>query len=305
MRVVNNISELVGDTPIVKLNRVIGEDKGNVYVKLEYFNPASSVKDRIALNMIEKAEEEGVLKKGSVIVEPTSGNTGVGIAMIGAAKGYKVIIVMPDTMSIERRMLVKAFGAELILTEGTKGMKGAIDKANELIRENDNYTLLQQFENPHNPGAHLTKTAYEILDQLNDKLDYFVAGVGTGGTITGVGKILKEKLPHVRIVAVEPEESSVISGNQPGPHKIQGIGAGFIPKVLDMDIIDHIEVVTYEESVSMMKRLASEEGILVGISSGAAISRAVSLAKNLDSSQNLVVIAPDTGERYLSTKVFD
>lgn len=305
MRVVNNITELVGNTPIIKLNRITEENSAEVYVKLESFNPGSSVKDRIALNMIEKALEDGRINENTVLVEPTSGNTGVGIAMIGAAKGLKVIIVMPDTMSVERRMLMTAYGAELVLTEGTKGMKGAIDKAKELAKENENYYVMQQFDNPDNPSAHMINTSKEILTQMDNNIDYFVSGVGTGGTITGVGKVLKERLENVKIVAVEPKDSAVMSGENPGPHKIQGIGAGFIPKVLDMNIIDRIEKIELEDALNIMKRLAKEEGILAGISSGAAVSVALKIAKEIGSGKRVLVIAPDTGERYLSTGFFE
>lgn len=305
MKVVNNISELVGNTPIIKLNRITEENFAEVYVKLESFNPGSSVKDRIALNMIEKGLEDGRINQNTVLVEPTSGNTGVGIAMIGAAKGLKVILVMPDTMSVERRMLMTAYGAELVLTEGTKGMKGAIDKAKELAEENENYYVMQQFDNPDNPSAHMINTAKEILTQMDNNIDYFVSGVGTGGTITGVGKVLKEKLENVKIVAVEPKDSAVLSGENPGPHKIQGIGAGFIPKVLDMNVIDTIEKIELEDALNIMKRLAKEEGILAGISSGAAVSVALKIAKEIGPGKRVLVIAPDTGERYLSTGFFE
>lgn len=305
MKVVNNISELIGETPMVKLNRVVDHKSAEVFVKLEYFNPGSSVKDRIALNMIERAEEEGKLNEDSVIVEPTSGNTGIGLAMVGASKGYKVILVMPDTMSMERRSLLKAFGAELILTPGEKGMKGAIEKANELVKENENYFMPQQFENPHNPTKHLETTGVEILEQLGGSFDVFVAGVGTGGTITGVGKVLREKLNSVKIVAVEPDKSPVLSGGSPSPHKIQGIGAGFIPDILDLKVIDEIERVKDEDAIAMTKKLAREEGLLLGVSSGAAIFVAVKIAKELGKGKKVVVVAPDNGERYLSTGIFE
>ncbi|WP_425446048.1 cysteine synthase A [Dethiothermospora halolimnae] len=305
MTVVNNITKLVGNTPMVKLNRVVEENSAEVYVKLEYFNPGSSVKDRIALNMIEMAEEDGLLKEGHTIVEPTSGNTGIGLAMVGAAKGYKVILVMPDTMSMERRNLLKAYGAELVLTPGEKGMKGAINKAAELVEENDGYFMPQQFENKYNPEMHMKTTAIEIMDQMNKDFDMFVAGVGTGGTITGVTKVIKKDMPNIKSVAVEPINSPVLSGGNPGPHKIQGIGAGFVPKVLDTDIIDIIEKVEGEESIKMVKRLSREEGLLLGISSGAAIVAALKQAKKLGKGHKVVVIAPDNGERYLSTGIFE
>lgn len=305
MKVANNIAELIGKTPMVKLNRVVDENSAEVFVKLEYFNPGSSVKDRIALNMIEKAEDEGKIKEGYVIVEPTSGNTGIGLAMVGASKGYKVILVMPDTMSMERRSLLKAYGAELVLTPGEKGMKGAIEKASELITKNKNYFMPQQFENPHNPAKHLETTGMEILDQVSGILDVFVAGVGTGGTISGAGKVLKEKFNNIEIIAVEPDKSPVLSGGSPSPHKIQGIGAGFIPEILDLKVIDEIERVKDEDAIAMTKRLAREEGLLLGISSGAAIFVAVKKAKELGRGKRVVVVAPDNGERYLSTGIFE
>ena len=305
MKVANSIVELVGSTPMVKLNRLVDKESADVFIKLEYFNPGSSVKDRVALNMIERAEEEGKLVEGSVIIEPTSGNTGIGLAMIGAAKGYKVILVMPDTMSIERRSLLKAYGAELILTPGDKGMKGAIEKASQLVNENMNYFMPQQFENPYNPEQHIKTTAVEILEQMNGDFDAFVAGVGTGGTITGVANVLKKEMELVEIIAVEPSDSPVLSGGNPGPHKILGIGAGFIPKVLDENLIDKVEQVSEEEAIEMMRRLAKLEGILVGISSGAAVYIAIKRAKALGKGKKVVVIAPDNGERYLSTGIFE
>ncbi|WP_432664083.1 cysteine synthase A [Wukongibacter baidiensis] len=305
MKVVNNITELIGDTPIVKLNNLNPENGAEIYLKLEFFNPGSSVKDRIALSMIEAAEKEGILKKGSTIVEPTSGNTGIGIAMIGAAKGYKVILVMPDTMSIERRKLLKAFGADLVLTEGAKGMKGAIDKAGELVKENPGYFMPQQFENKANPEAHRENTALEILDQMDNDFDMFIAGVGTGGTITGVGEVIKEKIDKVKVVAVEPESSAVLSGEKPGPHKIQGIGAGFIPEILNTDIIDEVFKVKDEDALKTARKVAVQEGILVGISSGAAIFTAIKKAKELGKGKKIVVIIPSYGERYLSTPLFN
>lgn len=305
MKVVNNITELIGNTPIVKLNKLNPENGADIYLKLEFFNPGSSVKDRIALSMIEAAENEGLLKKGNTIVEPTSGNTGIGIAMIGAAKGYKVILVMPDTMSIERRKLLKAFGADLILTEGAKGMKGAIDKAVELVKENPSYFMPQQFENKANPKAHRENTALEILDQMDNNFDMFIAGVGTGGTITGVGEVLKDKIDKVKIVAVEPESSAVLSGERPGPHKIQGIGAGFIPEILNTDIIDEVFKVKDDDALKTARKIAVEEGILVGISSGAAIYTAIQKAKELGKGKKIVVIIPSYGERYLSTPLFN
>lgn len=304
MKVVNKIYELIGETPIVKLNNMVGKDSAEVYMKLEGFNPGSSVKDRIALNMIEAAEKEGKLKPEGTIVEPTSGNTGIGLAMVGASKGYKVVMVMPDTMSLERRNLLQAYGAKLILTPGEKGMKGAIAKATQLVEENSDYFMPQQFNNPHNPEIHEKTTAREILSQMDNHLDAFVAGVGTGGTLTGVGKVLKKTLKDIRISAVEPQSSAVLSGELPSPHKIQGIGAGFVPEVLDTNIYDDIIKVKDENAMETARLLAKQEGILVGISSGAAVYAAIQVAKELGKGKRVVVIAPDTGERYLSTSLF-
>ncbi|QIB26562.1 cysteine synthase A [Caloranaerobacter azorensis] len=301
----SSIIETIGNTPIVKLNNIVDKNSADVYVKLEYFNPGSSVKDRIALNMIKQAEKEGKLNKDSVIIEPTSGNTGIGLAMIGAAKGYKVVLVMPDTMSLERRNLLKAYGAELVLTPGIKGMKGAVEKAKELLEKNENYFMPQQFENPSNPEIHRKTTAREIIEQMDSKFDAFVAGVGTGGTLTGVAQVLKQEMKNVEIIAVEPEKSPVLSGGQPGPHGLQGIGAGFIPKVLDKDLIDSIERVSEEDAINTIKEVAKKEGILLGISSGAAIYAALNKAKKLGKGKKVVVIAPDNGERYLSTGIFE
>lgn len=305
MRVVNNITELIGYTPIVKLNKLKPENGAEIYLKLEFYNPGSSVKDRIALSMIEAAEKEGLLKPGGTIVEPTSGNTGIGIAMIGAAKGYKVILVMPDTMSIERRKLLKAFGAELILTEGSKGMKGAINKAMEIESSNPSYFMPQQFMNKANPQAHRKGTALEILEQMDEEFDMFIAGVGTGGTITGVGEVIKEELEDVKIVAVEPQGSAVLSGEQPGPHKIQGIGAGFIPDILNTDVIDEVFKVNDDDALETARKIALEEGILVGISSGAAVYAAIQKSKEIGKGKKIVVIIPSYGERYLSTLLFN
>ncbi|MDK2801191.1 MAG: cysteine synthase [Clostridiales bacterium] len=304
VRVVNHIYELIGQTPMLRLNRLVDKESAEVLLKLEAFNPGSSVKDRIAYNMIVEAENEGLLKPGSVIVEPTSGNTGIGLAMVGAARGYKVILVMPDTMSIERRNLLKAYGAELILTPGIEGMKGAIAKAEQLTKEDSKYFMPQQFNNPANPDIHKKTTALEILEQTEGNIDAFVAGVGTGGTLTGVGEVLKEKIPSVKVIAVEPKASPVISGGQPGPHKIQGIGAGFIPKILNQNIIDEVIKVSDEDALVTARKLASEEGALVGISCGAAVYAALQVAKKLEKGKRIVVIAPDTGERYLSTALF-
>ncbi|PRX32481.1 cysteine synthase A [Orenia metallireducens] len=304
MRVVNNITQLIGQTPMVKLNRVVPEGAAEIYAKLESFNPGGSVKDRIALNMIESAEAEGVLKAGGTIIEPTSGNTGIGLAMVGAAKGYKVILTMPDTMSIERRKILKAFGAEILLTPGEKGMPGAIDKAKELADANDDYFMPQQFMNAANPDVHRKTTAKEIIEATAGKLDAFVAGIGTGGTVTGTGEVLKEEISGIKIVGIEPTGSPVISGGNPGPHMIQGIGAGFIPDVLNTDILDEVKQIENEEAMEMARKLAVEEGILVGISAGAAVAAAIKVAQELGADKRVVVIIPDTGERYLSTTLF-
>jgi len=303
MKVVDSILDLIGQTPLIRLQRVVKPGMANVYVKVEYFNPGGSIKDRIALGMIQDAEQRGVLQPGGTIVEPTSGNTGIGLAMIAAARGYRLIVVMPDTMSVERRMLMSAYGAEFVLTPGAEGMNGAIEEAKRLLRENPAYFMPQQFENPANPEAHRRSTALELLDQLSS-IDAFVAGIGTGGTVTGVGEILKARLPEVKIIGVEPASSPVISGGKPGPHKIQGIGAGFVPAVLNRTIIDQLIQVSNEDALEMTRRLAREEGLLVGISSGAAVSAALQVAVTLGESKNVVVIAPDTGERYLSSEVF-
>lgn len=304
MTVATNVLELIGNTPIVKLNKLAGKDYADIYVKLEYFNPGGSVKDRPALYMIEKAEEEGKLKKGYVIVEPTSGNTGVGLAMVGAAKGYKVILVMPETMSIERRNLFKAFGAEVVLTPGSNGMKGAVDKAEELAKQNSNYYIPYQFGNENNTLSHIETTAQEILKDLGSNIDVFIAGIGTGGTVTGVGKVLKEKNSNVKIVGVEPKSSPLLSEGKAGPHKIQGIGANFVPSILDLDLLDDINTVSNEDAIETTRQLAREEGILVGISSGAAVYAALQWAKKLGKGKTVLAIAPDNGERYLSTGIF-
>jgi cysteine synthase len=305
MRVGNNILELIGETPLVKLNRIVGKTDADVYLKLEFFNPGGSVKDRIALSMIEEAEKRGELKPGSTILEPTSGNTGIGLAMVAAAKGYRAVLVMPDTMSVERRNLLRAYGAELVLTPGAEGMKGAIQKAQEIHEQHPDYFVPQQFENPDNVKAHFENTAREIVEQTGGELDAFVAGIGTGGTITGVGRVLKEKYPHVHVVAVEPSNSPVLSGGKPGPHKIQGIGAGFVPKILDTEIYDEVLQVDNEEAFEWARRAAREEGILVGISSGAAIASAVKIARRLGEGKKVVAVVPSNGERYLSTPLFN
>lgn len=300
--------QLVGKTPLLELTHI--EKKFNlqakIYAKLEYFNPAGSVKDRIAKSMIEDAEKSGKLKAGSVIIEPTSGNTGIGLAAIAAAKGYRIIIVMPETMSVERRQLMKAYGAELVLTDGTKGMKGAIAKADELAKETANSFVPGQFINPANPKTHRETTGPEIYEDTDGKVDIFVAGVGTGGTVTGVGEYLKSKKPSVKIVAVEPATSAVLSTGVAGAHKIQGIGAGFVPEVLNTKIYDEIITVTNEDAFKTGKLIGHKEGVLVGISSGAATYAAIELAKRAENKgKNIVVVLPDTGDRYLSTPLFE
>ncbi|WP_424237955.1 cysteine synthase A [Bhargavaea ginsengi] len=301
-RVGNSITDLINQTPLVKVNRLTGENDADIYLKLEYFNPGSSVKDRIALAMVEQAEKEGKLQEGGTIIEPTSGNTGIGLAMVAAAKGYKTVIVMPDTMSMERRNLLRAYGAELVLTPGADGMKGAIAKANELAEQNG-WFLPQQFENFSNPEIHRLTTGPEIADSL-DRVDAFISGIGTGGTITGAGGVLKERFPEVKIIAVEPEKSPVLSGGQSGPHKIQGIGAGFVPKVLDTDIYDEIIQVSDENAYDTARKAARQEGILGGVSSGAAIYAALETAKKLGKGKTVVAILPSNGERYLSTPLY-
>jgi cysteine synthase len=303
VRVANSIADLVGHTPIVKLNRLVDENSADVYLKLEYMNPGSSVKDRIALAMIEAAEEKGALKKGDTIIEPTSGNTGIGLAMIAAAKGYKAILVMPETMSIERRNLLRAYGADLVLTPGPEGMGGAIRKAEELAKENG-YFMPQQFKNEANPEVHRQTTGKEIVEQMGEQLDAFISGIGTGGTITGAGSVLKEAYPGIQIVAVEPTDSPVLSGGKPGPHKIQGIGAGFVPDILDTEIYDQIIQVKNDEAFEYARRAAKEEGILGGISSGAAIYAALKVAKELGKGKKVLAIIPSNGERYLSTPLY-
>ena len=301
--VVNNIESLIGNTPVIKLKNV-EENSADIYVKLEWFNPGGSVKDRIALNMILEAEEQGNIKPGNTIVEPTSGNTGIGVAMIGASRGYKVVLTMPDTMSAERRALLKAYGAELVLTPGAAGMKGAIDKANELVNEKG-YFPLHQFSNIANVEAHKKHTSQEILKDFPEGLDAFVAGVGTSGTITGIGSILKDEIDGIEIVAVEPAESAVLSGEEKGPHKIQGIGAGFIPEILEVDVIDSIEKISSEEAIETARELPRELGLLVGISTGAAVVAARRVAKRLGKGKKVLAISPSNGERYLSTGLYD
>ncbi len=304
-RIVNNVTELIGNTPLVKLRRVTEGAKAEVLAKLEFLNPGGSVKDRIALSMVEAAEAAGKLGPDTVILEPTSGNTGIGLAMVAAAKGYKCTLVMPDTMSIERRKLLRAYGAELVLTPGAEGMRGTIRVATEMAAADPRYFIPQQFENPANPAIHRRTTAEEIWRDTDGNLDIFVLGVGTGGTLTGVGEALKPRLPGLKIVAVEPAASPVLSGGKPGPHKIQGIGAGFVPAVLQTGLIDEIVQVTNEEAFAMARRVPVEEGILIGVSSGAAIHAAVQVAKRPENAgKRIVVIVPSNGERYLSTALF-
>ncbi|MXQ48797.1 cysteine synthase A [Streptococcus pneumoniae] len=303
-KIYNHITELVGQTPIVKLNRLVPEDAADVYVKIEAFNPGSSVKDRIALQMIEDAENAGTIKPGDTIVEPTSGNTGIGLSWVGAAKGYKVVIVMPDTMSLERRQLIQAYGAELVLTPGSEGMKGAIAKAKELADELQGW-MPMQFANPSNPKVHEEQTGKEIIDAFGETgLDAFVSGVGTGGTVTGVANALKKVNANITIVAVEADESAVLSGENPGPHKIQGISAGFIPDTLDTNAYDQIIRVTSEHALETGRKVGPQEGFLVGISSGAAIFAAIEKAKELGKGKTVLAILPDSGERYLSTTLY-
>lgn len=306
-KVFNNINEAIGHTPLVKLNRLTDDNMADVYVKLEFMNPGSSVKDRIALAMIEAAEEAGKLTKDTTIVEPTSGNTGIGLAMVAASKGYKAVLVMPDTMSKERRNLLKAYGAELVLTPGADGMKGAIKKANELA-EKDGYFMPQQFENPANPKIHANTTGPELVEQAKSAgftIDAFIAGVGTGGTVTGVGHVLKENNPNTKVYALEPSDSPVLSGGESGPHKLQGLGAGFVPDTLDTEVYDGVVKVENETAFEYARKLAKEEGILGGISSGAAVYAALEEAKKLGKGKTVVTVLPSNGERYLSTPLFN
>ncbi|MDD4817967.1 MAG: cysteine synthase A [Victivallaceae bacterium] len=303
--IANTIVEKIGNTPLVRINKLNHGD-AEVVVKVESFNPASSVKDRIALGMVEAAEKAGTLKPGGLLIEPTSGNTGIGLALVAAVKGYRLILTMPETMSIERRKLLLAYGAELVLTDGTKGMPGAIARAEELHAENPGSFVPQQFENPANPEYHRTHTAEEIWRDTDGKVDAFIAGVGTGGTLTGVGEVLKQRNPEVKIIAVEPDTSPVLSGGRPGPHKIQGIGAGFVPKVLDTGIINEIVPVSAENAGRTAREAAKQEGLLVGISSGAALYVALELSKQpAFAGKRIVALLPDSGERYLSTWLFE
>jgi cysteine synthase A len=306
-RLVQNVTELIGNTPLVRLNNIVPAGSAEVYVKLEFMNPGSSVKDRIAISMVEVAEQEGLIKPGDTIIEPTSGNTGIGLAMVAAAKGYRSIIVMPETMSMERRNLLRAYGAELVLTPGAEGMKGAIRRAEEILAENPHYFMPQQFNNQANVKVHRETTGPEIIEAINahdGKLDAFISGIGTGGTITGAGEVLRKAFPHIQIVAVEPAASPVLSGGKPGPHKIQGIGAGFVPQILDTDVYSEIIAVETEEAFEVSRKVAKQEGILGGISTGAIVHAALKVAERLGEGKRVVAVVPSNGERYLSTPLY-
>ncbi|WP_054956743.1 cysteine synthase A [Paenibacillus dakarensis] len=307
-KVVNSVTELIGGTPLVRLNRIVPEDSAEIYLKLEYQNPGSSVKDRIAISIVEEAEKEGRLKPGDTIIEATSGNTGIGLAMVAAAKGYKAVIVMPETMSLERRNLLRAYGAELVLTPGAEGMNGAVKKAEEIMKENSGFFMAEQFKNLANVKIHRETTGPEIVEAIQSiggTLDAFVAGIGTGGTITGAGEVLKEAFEDIKIYAVEPAASPILAGGKPGPHKIQGIGANFVPEILNQEIYDEIIHVENEDAFETARRVAKEEGILAGISSGAAVQAALKVAKGLGKGKRVVAIIPSNGERYLSTPLYN
>jgi len=307
-KVVNNVTELIGDTPLVRLNRIVPEDSAEIYLKLEYQNPGASVKDRIAVSIVEEAEKEGRLKPGDTIIEATSGNTGIGLAMVAAAKGYKAVIVMPETMSLERRNLLRAYGAELVLTPGSEGMNGAVKKAEEILKENSGFFMAEQFKNQANVKIHRETTGPEIveaIESIGGTLDAFVAGIGTGGTITGAGEVLKSHYPDIKIYAVEPAASPILAGGKPGPHKIQGIGANFVPEILNQEIYDEIIHVENEEAFETSRRVAKEEGVLGGISSGAAVYAALKVAKELGRGKRVVAVIPSNGERYLSTPLYN
>ncbi|WP_274648436.1 cysteine synthase A [Paenibacillus humicola] len=308
-RIVQSVTELIGDTPLVRLNRLVPEGSAEIYVKLEYQNPGASVKDRIAISMVEAAEADGLIKPGvNTIIEPTSGNTGIGLAMVAAAKGYKAVFVMPETMSNERKNLLRAYGADLVLTPGSEGMNGAVRRAEEILKENPSYFMPQQFKNQANVNVHRRTTGPEIVEAINSldgKLDAFVAGIGTGGTISGAGEVLKKNFPGIKIVAIEPAASPILSGGKPGPHKIQGLGANFIPDILNREIYDQIITVENDDAFETARKAAKEEGILCGISSGAAIFAALQVAKELGAGKRVVAIVPSNGERYLSTPLFN